>query len=48
MVIGSDNDVSTNYGPVIVMGDGNYRNGSWGIVSGRNNNITGGDDVSVF
>ena len=48
MVIGSDNDVSTNYGPVIVIGANNTRYGSWGIVSGQNNNVTNGDNVAVF
>lgn len=48
MVVGTNNDITTNWSPVTVVGHDNVKVGAWGVVTGNDNNVTGGDYVAVF
>jgi hypothetical protein len=48
MVVGTNNNVVTNWSPVTVVGHDNAKTGAWGVVTGNNNTVTYGDYPAVF
>ena len=48
IIIGSNNNLSTGFSPVTVIGSRNTKNGSWGVVVGNNNSVLSGDNTTVF
>lgn len=48
IIIGSNNNLATGFSPVTVIGSNNTKKGSWGVVTGNNNTVGGGDQTTVF